>query len=193
MAKANQKQRPRTFPAGSVAMTPEERRVGHAIAPFDKAIKDMDQKWGIDRLSSLVSPDTAARYGKLVADFNAALAANDPDKAIGLARVGIRALAAMNAEAEAAGQQPCRLWEYDLDGFHFAIIEDNRRWQEIKANRPELLIFTMREAALALQMFHDSAGGLLAEAKRIFSGAEAVAVRPKQTTPERNPEDPIPS
>lgn len=163
--------------------TPVERQTGYAIAPFDKAVWDMGKRWGIDRLPELVSTETAARYGKLMADFNQAIDDANPEEASRLAAIGIRALAKMDAEAEARGHEPCNLWEYDLDGFHFAIIEDNRRWQEVKAQRPDLVIFTMREAALALQMFHDTAGGMVGQAKAAFPGAEAVKVTPRKDPP----------
>lgn len=166
----------------SPTATPQERRTDYAIAPFDKAAHDMDKKWGIDRLPELVSVETAARYGKLMGDFNEAIDNADPETASKLAAIGIRALAAMDAEAQARGHEPCNLWEYDLDGFRFAIIEDNRRWQEIKAQRPDLVIFTMREAALALQMFHDTAGGLVGKVKSQFPGSEAINAKPEKKT-----------
>jgi len=129
----------------------------HAVAPFDRAARDMDRKWGIDRLQELVSPAMAAKYGEALAHLNECIAAEDPAKVADAASNCIRGMAAMEAEAIANGHQPATgaHWEYELrdenEVFRFAIIQDDREWPALKAARPDLLIFTMHEAAVALR------------------------------------------
>lgn len=129
----------------------------HAVAPFDRAANEMDQKWGIDRLPELVSPALAAKYGEALAHLNECIAAEDPAKVADAASNCTRGMAAMEAEAIANGYQPATgtHWEYELrdddEVFRFAIIKDDREWPALKAARPDLLIFTMHEAAVALR------------------------------------------
>jgi len=143
----------------------------YAIGPLDRLALEMDRKWGIDRLPELVSPDTAERYGKAIAQLNAALEARDPKTASHKASVCMKGLRIMDAEAEANGapQAKGNYWEYSLGDFQFAIIEDDREWQSLKAARPDLMFFTMREAALSLKKFCEV--WPLLEVKAEFPGA----------------------
>jgi hypothetical protein len=49
-----------------------------ALAAFDRASREMDKAWGVDRLVELVSPDIAKRWGQAMADLNEAIISNDP-------------------------------------------------------------------------------------------------------------------
>ncbi len=87
----------------------------------------------------------------------------------------------MDAEAVALGRQVSDpdIWEYELDGTVFGIIEDNREWPAAYAKRPGIAIFSMREVAVALQAHKN---GLVSAVKLAFPGAEIKAIR-------RKPED----
>lgn len=163
----------------------------YAIGPLDRLALDMDRKWGIDKLPELVSPQTAERYGTAIAQLNEALAAQDPKRAAHKAQVCMKGLHAMDAEAEAAGAPKAdgRHWEYELGNFKFAIIEDDREWKTLQAKRPDLTIFTMREAALALKAYCETVP--LVEAKTIWPGAEVKQLPPMNKNPE-DLNDPIP-
>ena len=150
-----------------------------ATAPFDRVCIEMDRKWGVDRLPELVSPQTAERWGLALANLNAAIAANDP--ALTTARVAacLRGLAVMDAEAEAAGHKPSDpdIWEYDLDGFRFGVIAEGREWRAAEAKRPGLVIFNMREVALALKASR-VVNAVVEAAKQNFPGAQIVNIKP---------------
>lgn len=158
--------------------TPTQVQIDYTLAPFDRLAIEMENKWGIDRLPELVSVDTAEKYGRTIGRLNAAIDADDPAEANRLAQSAMRGLQAMDAEATAAGhdQMPAEFWEYDLDGFKFAVMPDNARWPEIKKRRPDLVLFTMREAALALRQMN--ASGIIAATKDAFPGAEVQKVTP---------------
>ena len=160
----------------------EERRCDYAVAPFDRVARQMDDAWGIDRLPSLVSTETAAKYGRLMADLQDAINKADAMEVERLATIGCRALERMDAEAKAAGhdRMPADFWEYDLDGFRFAVMPDNARWPEVKKLRPDLVLFTMREAALALKAMN--AGGIIKATKDAFPGAQVTNVTPMKFT-----------
>jgi hypothetical protein len=165
----------------------------YAIGPFDRMAIAMDRKWGIDRLPTLVSPETAAKYGSAVAKLNAALEAHDPKEAVARAGVCVRGMQVMDAEAEAAGHQPAAgdFWEAEADGFKFGILADASQWQAAREKRPDLIFFSLREVALAMKARCETAP--VAEVKETFPGAEISGINPRQRTPlEEKLEDEIP-
>jgi len=84
--------------------TANEIRADLSLAPFDKAVREMDKRWGVDRLPELVSVESAAKWGKAVAGLNGAIDAQDPDKVKFWVEVCLRGLTAMDAEAVSLGR-----------------------------------------------------------------------------------------
>lgn len=134
------------------AISKDQIMCDYAIAPLDRLAIQMDEKWGIDRLPEIVSTATATKYGAAMALLNEAIEANDPALTQARAENCIRGLHAMNAEAEAAGKPQSRpdMLEFELDGFHFAILPDKDYWPAVREARPDLTLFSMREVAIAL-------------------------------------------
>jgi len=161
--------------------TANEIKADLALAPFDAAVREMDRKWGVDRLPELVSVESAAKWGKAMAGLNGAIDAHDPDKTKFWVEVCLRGLASMDAEAVSLGRSVSDpdIWEYELDGTVFGIIADNREWPAAYAKRPGIAIYTLREVAVALQAHKN---GLVSAVKIAFPGAEIKAIR-------RKPED----
>lgn len=159
--------------------TANEIRADLSLAPFDKAVRDMDRKWGVDRLPELVSVESAAKWGKAVAGLNSAIDAQDPDKVKFWVEVCLRGLAAMDAEAVSLGRPVSdpMIWEHEFEGTIYGIIEDGREWPAAYAKRPGIAIHTMREVAVAL---HEHRNGLVNAIKLSFPGAEVKAVRRPQ-------------
>jgi hypothetical protein len=162
-----------------------DTQVHHAVAPFDRAAREADRTWGIDRLPELVSPATAAKYGSALAKLNAAIAANDPDDCAARAAVCIRGMAAMDAEARAAGHtpMPSGFWMHEQNGDTIIIARDMRDWPLIEKMHPGVPIFSMREVANALEAY----GQTVVAVKEHFPGAEVKASRPTEVF-----DDPIP-
>lgn len=165
----------------------------YAVAPFDRTARDMDRKWGLDRLPELVSPETARKYGSALAHLNACITENDPVKTAEAAANCIRGMNAMDAEATARGAQPAsrEVWEVEVAGRKFGIMADKDAWQAIHDARPDLTLVSLREVAIALEAFE--AGKVrLSIIKENFPGAEIAAVRPKtQLEEELNDEIPF--
>ena len=158
------------------AATANEIRADLSLAPFDKAVREMDKKWGVDRLPELVSVESAEKWGKAMAGLNGAIDAQDPDKVKFWVEVCLRGLAAMDAEAAALGRPVSdpMIWEHEYEGTVYGIIEDGREWPAAYAKRPGIAIHTMREVAVAL---HAHRNGLVDAIKLSFPGAEVKAVR----------------
>jgi hypothetical protein len=156
--------------------TANEIKSDLALAPFDAAVREMDRKWGIDRLPELVSVESAAKWGKAMAGLNGAIDAHDPDKVKFWVEVCLRGLASMDAEAVTLGRPVSdpMIWECEYEGTIFGIIADGREWPAAYAKRPGIAIHTMREVAVAL---HEHRNGLVNAVKLAFPGAEVKAVR----------------
>jgi len=159
--------------------TANEIRADLSLAPFDKAVREMDKRWGVDRLPELVSVESAAKWGKAVAGLNGAIDAKDPDKVKFWVEVCLRGLTAMDAEAVALGRPVSdpMIWEHEFEGTVYGIIEDGREWPAAYAKRPGIAIHSMREVAVAL---HAHRNGLVDAIKLSFPGAEVKAVRRPQ-------------
>lgn len=154
---------------------PEEVACDFALGPFDTAARNMERKWGVSRLEGLVSPETAARYGSALGKLNAAIDANDPAEVAARAGVCIRGMAAMDAEATAAGHQPIppQVQEIEVDGKLCAVLWDGNAWPVYAALRPGVRTYTPREVANALAAY----GQTVAAVKDAFPSAEVKAVR----------------
>lgn len=130
-----------------------EIRCDYALAPFDRLSRQMDTKWGIDRLPELVSVETAEKFGSAMAKLNSAIDSDDPEQVKARAQVCMRGLTAMDAEASAAGHPVAdpEIWQHEFDGLKFGIIRDGAEWKAAKALQPDLVIFTMQEIAAAMK------------------------------------------
>lgn len=156
--------------------TAAQIRCDVCLGPFDQAAREMDRKWGVDRLPEIVAPESAAKWGKAMAGLNDAINSEDADKVKFWVEVCLRGLKAMDDEAIKSGHpiSDPMIWEYQYEGQTYGIIEDGRHWPAAYAKRPGLVIFTMREAAIAL---HAHRNGLVEAVKLAFPGAEITGIR----------------
>ena len=168
--------------------TAEEVAIDHAVAPFDRAVREADKTWGIDRLPELVSPELAAKWGTAVGLLNEALAGTDTGRVAAVVAGCLRGLAAMDAEARSRGHTPPDpiVIETQQDDHHFGILLDGALWQRAQEQRPGLRLYTLREVSVALR-YLDSEG--VRSVATAFPGAEIVAARCQRSGPV--PDDPI--
>lgn len=169
----------------SPGATPDEIKIDFCLGPFDKASRDMDLKWGVDRLPDLVSVETAAIWGVTMANLNAAIqdqhTAADQEQAranvIACVESALRGFSYMDAEAERTGAKPAdkSIFEYELAGTKIGVMADDAAWPAIKAERPELVLYTMREVANALEAY---GGATVNAVKEHFPNATISKVTP---------------
>lgn len=157
--------------------TPQDMAIGNALAPFDRAAAEANLRWGVDRLQERVSPETAAKWGSAVGKLNAAIDAGDLETITARVSVCLRGLAAMDAEAIAAGHKPvpANVMVWEQDGKRIGVVQDMADWPALKSAHPELRLYSMREVFLALQHY----GQMVVAAKDAFPGAQVVTIRPK--------------
>lgn len=171
----------------------KEEIVTHAVvAPFDRERRRMDEKWGIDRLEELVDPVKAARWGEVMAELNEAIEANDPERTKAAVETALRGFAVMDAAAEAAGFQklPPEVMEGEVDGFRFAVMQDDRFWKAYEKMRPGVPMFSLRQVGLALKA-NLEANPVIREVKKHFPNSRITSVRPRSDI-ERELDDEIP-
>lgn len=162
-----------------------EVQCAYGVAPFDRVATEMELKWGIERLPELVSPATAAKFGAAMAHLNECIGKELPEECTAAANNCIRGLHAMDAEATASGAQQATgdVVEYLHEAENgvvtkYGMMLDGREWQTAKARRPDLLLVTMREVALALHKYHTAP--LEDELAAHFPDAKITAVKPKR-------------
>lgn len=158
--------------------TPDQVRCDFALGPFDRAAREMERLWGVDRLPELVSPETAAKYGSAMAKLNAAINSEDADMVAARATVCIKGLAVMDAEARALGHKPApaEVWLYEHEGHRFGVIRETGDWTTLQDSLPGVTLYSMREIAIAMAAYK-SALPTIAAVKAAFPGTQIARVR----------------
>jgi len=115
--------------------------IHHAIKPLDRIANRMELKYGCDRLPSLVSCETAQRFGSAKAKLDQAIIDNDADAVAKKASVLIKGWQKMDQEAASGGHTALEptIWSHTTEfGFKFAVAQGNA--DAIKAIRtaPEM-------------------------------------------------------
>lgn len=157
-----------------------EMMCDYALAPFDRRFREMDKKWGCDKLPELVSAETAAKWGSTMEKLNAAIIENDPAQVAARVEVALRGIDVMDREATERGAQSAddTIWIIEADGHEFGLLRDDRAWPTAKEKFPDLDIVTEREMVLALIEYKQSVvKEALDAAKKAFKNAEITAMR----------------
>lgn len=168
--------------------TREELAIDFAVAPFDRKAREMDRRWGVDRLPELVSPETAAKFGRTMASLNAAIDTNDAERAADRAAACVRGLDAMEREAQQLGHEPLEppVEIVDVEGWRFGLLLDDRLWKRAAEANPGLRLYTVRELAV-LALAGKANHPLMGAAKDAFAGAKI-----ERVTIGNQPEDEVP-
>ena len=161
-----------------------------ACAPLDRVAREFDEKYGVDRLVSLVSPAMADRYGKAIAALHAAYDASDPTATAAHAANCIKGLYAMDAEATAAGHKPAdpRVWIVQIDGHAYGFVDDVAFIDIATKANPGVRIATLRQAVVAI---NPDRFGMTAAIIAAFPGSTVTDVRPRSQL-EESLDDEIP-
>ena len=157
----------------------EEIATELAIAGFDRWVRYVDQKWGVDRLIQLVDADTAHKYGQALGKLNDAINANDAAQARHCADDCIRGMIKMDQLADAAGAvgADASYWEFEVDGVRAAILADEDAWPRVRADRPDLELITLHEVGVYYAQWRKTKlGDMTAEVKGAFPNAKLQSV-----------------
>lgn len=163
----------------------------HMVGPVDEEARRMALKWGEDRLPDLVSLDLAERFGRQREKLERALAACDHDALRIECPKMLRAYAALDAAAEAAGAKQLvpEVFEVTVDGAIVGIVRDAAAWRRYAAQRPDAKIYTVEEIGRLLSTDFLRA---VTQAKTEFPGAVVTDARSASTRIGRMLDDAIP-
>ena len=152
--------------------------IHNCLLPLDKIASEMEQKYGPDVLPSLVSPDTASRFGSALGKLNAAIEGGDSEAVSKRADILIRGWIKMDDEATERGHKPLppEIWTYTTEKFKLAITRTSA--EAINAAKLARLegfsFYSMEEVALILE-----SKTLVNQTKAVFPGATVKSVSNK--------------
>lgn len=143
---------------------------------LDETAKEMERRWGVDRLPRLVTPETVARFRHWADKLNAAIEAG-ADNVAELAGIVERGWRAMDAEATARGcfPLPPACYSVEVDGHIVEIAQDQTHataliWNARNEGRT-VAVWTLAEVATVLRQH-----GVAHKAKEVWPGALVTAL-----------------
>jgi len=156
-------------------------RIQSALVEHDKAVYQYEQKWGIERLQELVSPELRERFYQQRDKLNAAIDSNDGKEVQKQVQVSIRAYAALEKAAIANGEQPLtgEHWEHPMpSGKVLAITKTHAEAGKVARDNREMVVYCLDEIANILDAKQSELAKRVEEIKSIFPGAEVTSVTP---------------
>lgn len=190
-AKRRQYRRPDRLLGTDALDTPGEMTVLHMIAPADAIAREMEAKWGRDRLPEIVAPELAGRFGSQREKFERAVQARDQDAlAIETPRM-INAWRALDRAATEAGAttHPADVWQFEIDGRPAALMRDDTGAEAYAKANPGTRVWTLDEIARVLGAEYLR---LVHSAKDVFPGATVTAIKPPRSEMGEAIDDEIP-
>lgn len=150
-----------------------------AMKPVDAIAAEMELRWGVGKLETLVTPETAARFESARAKLDVAIFNRDVDLVIKRAGIMKRGWEALEAEAISLGHKPMppELWyanapeEFGEEQMQFVIAKDNSAATLAHTDVP---VYTVTEVARIIRAWRGKSG--VTTVKEIFAGAEVVRI-----------------
>lgn len=168
-------------PLGSASA--DEQAIHHALKPLDKVARDMEAKWGVDRLPELVTPEMAAKFGGALGRLNAVIDAGNVEAVQTAAANLIRGWQALDAAATQAGHQPptpdawpVRIGD-DARSPPAWIAKDPAAAHAVNALKGPVAVYTLNEVGRLIALALGSAAPAVGEAKRLFPGATVARIQ----------------
>ncbi len=169
-------------------MAPSDYVVRAIIDGLDQVAREMERKWGVDRLRLLVSDPLRARFDAQTDKLDAAIEANQ-ERYVRIQAEGMRrAWAALDKAATEAGQKPLSplVWECALPttGEVVSIVRGEAEAHHVAR---ECRVFTLDEVARLVEALGDT----VLEVKRVFPDARVSRVGKPEIDWEKGDEMPF--
>ncbi len=148
----------------------------HSLRPLDEMVHQMEKRWGVDRLPSLVESELAARFGAAKAKLDAAIDENEPAEVQKRVRVMMKGWKTLSDAAEKAGaaEISAGIWEGRADsGVKYAFCRTDAEAHLAAKERKDYRVFSVAELVRLLEARYSN----LMAAKRHFPGATVEKVR----------------
>ena len=151
---------------------PIKAQTYEALKPLDEVALQMEAKWGIEVLPSLVSPELAQRFELARQQLDEAIRDNNAELAAQKASALIRGWKALDAEATANGHKadPDNVWYVEQDDFAIAIVKSR---VDEKAVAEGHRIFHIDEVVRLIAATYKE----VYDTKKIFPGAKVETVK----------------
>lgn len=157
----------------------EYDQIHGALKPLDAKAAEIEARWGVGRLESLVSPETAAKFEAARAKLDVAIHDRDTQLVVKRAGTMIRGWDALEKEAQALGHKPAppEIWyasapnEYGDEEIQIVIAKDNAAATLAQTDLP---VYTVTEIARIVRAWRNQEG--VNAVKDNFEGAEVVRI-----------------
>jgi len=160
----------------------------HAMRAVDKTATDMETRWGVDRLPSLVEPALAARFGKAKAQLDAAIDENDVAAVTRKASAMQRGWAALDGAARAAGAESIAKdaevwhWRHPESRQGYVIVKDQAAARHVLVK--DSRVYTLDEVCRIIAAFDSTGPVTVAAIKEAWPGAEVTTVKNRGPDPD---------
>ena len=177
MAKKPTSNQPATKPAEPTWQSHPSTYIGGQaeIDEVDLVARDMEARWGADRLRLMVDPELRAKFDSQRHKLDRAIWYGSLDDVRTEARRMIKAWKALDAKATEMGRERLKptVWEIPLpNGTVAALVRYNEDVKDVSADSRWVQIYTMDEIGRLIAGFPE-----IVRAKEIWKGAEITAVR----------------
>lgn len=157
------------------------KKVQSAIIELDKLVSDMEARWGIDRLPSLIDEQLRERFELQLDRLNKSIEMDvgvevkREAEAMARAYQHIEKVAIANGQKELTGE----FWQAPMpDGKVLAITQSFDEQYKVSKQYPDMIVYSIQEIANVLANWEDHK--TIVMAKHLFQGAEVVDVREKE-------------
>ena len=146
-----------------------------ACRSADTVAAAMEQKWGFDRLPTLVEADLAAKFGRAKAQLDAAIDDGDVEMVAQKAKAMARGWRALDAAADAAGADAVVdvalgwLRRHPETGVGYVITKDNATAGALRANGVDGRIYTMAEVCRIIEALEKKSNGVVGQGKDMWN------------------------
>lgn len=152
----------------------------HAMKALDETATSMERTWGVNRLPSLVSAETASKFGSAKAKLDEAIKSNDHELMIKKANVMQKGWLALDREAKTLGAKTLK--QLNDESVHVSHPETGQQYVIVKrhgaSDIPEgAKEYSFDEVCRALHWFNNQTGGVVERAKELFPGATVEGYR----------------
>ena len=164
----------------------DAKKAQEALIEYDRVVRAVEAKWGIDRLPDLVDAEMRQRWWAQWDKLNAAIERGFGDEVAHAVEVTIRACGVLEARALELGAKPLTgdRWEAELpDGGVMAIVRDRAELANVQREGRYDCVYSVAEVGRIIQQWRsDEAGRQAEQVKGVFEGAEVVSVTKRERT-----------
>ena len=161
-------------------------KIDTVVRAVDQKGREMDQRWGIGRLTAIVPIEWAERFRNQRGKFSAAVWEYNPDDVTKHGEAMLRAYAKLDELAVASGAStaPPEQWEFMMGDEMVVLVRDLADAGRVDLQGRKAQVWSLDEIANVIQ-----AHPVIAAAKDAFPGATVESVRPAKVARDRLDDD----